>query len=63
MAAMGPIMLGHAGRLASGTFVWATGPNTLADYVVPTIGAAAEDAGRPQPRVGRRVPHLGDRRR
>lgn len=56
VAAMGPIMLGHAGRLASGTFVWATGPNTLADYVVPTISAAAEDAGRSQPRVAAGFP-------
>ena len=56
VAAMGPIMLGHAGRLARGTFVWATGPNTLADYVVPTIGAAANEAGRPEPRVAAGFP-------
>ena len=56
VAAMGPIMLGHAGRLARGTFVWATGLNTLADYVVPTITAAAETAGRPMPRVAAGFP-------
>ncbi|MCY3862709.1 MAG: TIGR03564 family F420-dependent LLM class oxidoreductase [bacterium] len=56
VAAMGPIMLGHAGRLARGTFVWATGLNTLADYVVPTINAAAEAAGRPAPRVAAGFP-------
>ena len=56
VAAMGPIMLGHAGRLARGTFVWATGLNTLADYVVPTINAAAEAAGRPMPRVAAGFP-------
>ncbi len=56
VAAMGPIMLGHAGRLARGTFVWATGPNTLADYVIPTIKAAAQDAGRPEPRVAAGFP-------
>lgn len=51
VAALGPRMLRVAGRLADGTATWMTGPKTLATHTVPTIGAAAKDAGRPQPRV------------
>jgi 5,10-methylenetetrahydromethanopterin reductase len=51
LGALGPQMLGVAGRLAGGTITWLTGPRTVRDHVVPTITAAAEDAGRPPPRV------------
>jgi alkanesulfonate monooxygenase SsuD/methylene tetrahydromethanopterin reductase-like flavin-dependent oxidoreductase (luciferase family) len=51
VAALGPLMLGIAGRLADGTATWMTGPRTLAEHTVPTIGAAAKEAGRPEPRV------------
>jgi 5,10-methylenetetrahydromethanopterin reductase len=51
IAALGPQMLKVAAELADGTLTWCTGPNTLADYIVPTINAAAEEAGRPTPRV------------
>lgn len=51
LGALGPQMLGVAGRLAGGTITWLTGPRTLASHVVPTITAAAEAAGRPPPRV------------
>ncbi len=44
-------MLTVTGRLADGTVTWMTGPKTLADLTVPTIRAAAEEAGRPEPRV------------
>ena len=46
LAALGPQMLRIAGRRTAGTITWMTGPRTLADYVVPTLHAAAEDAGR-----------------
>jgi len=51
VAALGPAMLGIAGRLADGTITWMTGPRTLADHVVPKLTAAAREAGRPAPRV------------
>jgi len=51
VAALGPAMLRIAARLADGTITWMTGPKTLADHTVPTLGAAAREAGRPTPRV------------
>ena len=40
-----------AGERTDGTILWMTGPATVRDHVVPTITAAAQDAGRPGPRV------------
>jgi 5,10-methylenetetrahydromethanopterin reductase len=51
VAALGPEMLRLAGTVTDGTVTWMTGIDTLRDYVVPTIRAAAEAAGRPSPRV------------
>jgi F420-dependent oxidoreductase-like protein len=51
VAALGPAMLRITARLAAGTITWMTGPKTLADHTVPTLGAAAREAGRPAPRV------------
>jgi F420-dependent oxidoreductase-like protein len=51
VAALGPQMLKATAELADGTLTWCTGENTLRDYTVPTINAAAEAAGRPAPRV------------
>lgn len=51
VAALGPAMLRLAGELADGAVTWMTGPRTLAEHIVPTIGAAAGSAGRPAPRV------------
>jgi 5,10-methylenetetrahydromethanopterin reductase len=56
VAALGPQMLKVTGRLADGTVTWMTGPKTIADLTVPTIQAAAEEAGRPQPRVVMALP-------
>lgn len=50
VAAMGPQTLRVTGELADGTLPYA-GPRTLEEFVVPTIGKAAADAGRPVPRV------------
>jgi alkanesulfonate monooxygenase SsuD/methylene tetrahydromethanopterin reductase-like flavin-dependent oxidoreductase (luciferase family) len=44
-------MLTIAGRMASGTVTWMTGPVTVEDHIVPTIVAAATEGGRPVPRV------------
>jgi 5,10-methylenetetrahydromethanopterin reductase len=51
VAALGPQLLTVAGQLTDGTLTWCVGPDTLRDYTLPTIGAAAEAAGRPAPRV------------
>ena len=51
VAALGDVMLSHAGRLSDGTITWMTGTKTLADHIAPSIRAAAEKAGRPAPRV------------
>ena len=51
IAALGPRMLQLAGERTAGTITWMTGPATIENYVSPTIRAAAEAAGRPDPRV------------
>lgn len=51
LGALGPQMLGVAGRQAGGTITWLTGPKTIRDHIVPTLRASAEAAGRPAPRV------------
>jgi F420-dependent oxidoreductase-like protein len=56
VAALGTTMLGIAGRMASGTVTWMTGPATVESHIVPTIRAAAAEAGRPEPRIGVGLP-------
>lgn len=56
VAAMGPQMLRLAGRRTDGTILWLVGPRTVDQHIVPTIAAAAEEAGRPAPRVIASVP-------
>jgi len=51
VAALGAQMLRLAGERTDGTVLWMTGPATVRDHVVPVITAAAEEAGRPSPRV------------
>jgi F420-dependent oxidoreductase-like protein len=51
LAALAPQMLRLAGQRTDGTVLWMTGPATVRDYVVPAITQAAEQAGRPSPRV------------
>lgn len=51
VAALGARMLGLAGAVAHGTVTWMTGPQTVASHIVPTINAAAAEAGRPTPKV------------
>ncbi|MEZ5212905.1 TIGR03564 family F420-dependent LLM class oxidoreductase [Gordonia sp. (in: high G+C Gram-positive bacteria)] len=46
LAALGPKMLEVAGRRTRGTVTWMTGPATLRDHIVPSLHAAAEQAGR-----------------
>jgi F420-dependent oxidoreductase-like protein len=51
VAALGPQMLKLAAQQTDGTLTWCVGPETLAGFTVPTITAAAQEAGRPAPRV------------
>jgi len=51
VAALGPTMLRLAGQVAEGTITWMTGTSTIGAHIAPTIAAAAEEAGRPAPRV------------
>ena len=51
IAALGPRMLQLAGERTAGTITWMTGPRTIAEYITPTIRAAAEAADRAKPRV------------
>jgi alkanesulfonate monooxygenase SsuD/methylene tetrahydromethanopterin reductase-like flavin-dependent oxidoreductase (luciferase family) len=44
--------------LADGTLPYLAGPRTIGDFIVPVIGKAAAEAGRPQPRVIAAVPVL-----
>jgi F420-dependent oxidoreductase-like protein len=50
-AALGEQMLRLAGATCTGTVLWMTGANTIAEHTVPTIREAAEAAGRPAPEV------------
>lgn len=51
LAALGRQMLEIAGRRCDGTILWCVGPVTLERQIVPTIGAAAANVGRPTPSV------------
>lgn len=51
LAALGPKMLALAGATVAGTTVGQCGPRAIASYVAPTIRAAAEAAGQPEPRI------------
>ena len=51
IAALGPKMLELAGAFTDGTVLWMTGPKTIAAHISPTLRAAAEKAGRGEPRV------------
>jgi F420-dependent oxidoreductase-like protein len=56
LAALGPTMLRLAGQHTAGTVTWMTGPATIASHIVPSITKAAEEAGRPAPRVAVGLP-------
>jgi 5,10-methylenetetrahydromethanopterin reductase len=51
VAALGPKMLEIAGAMSDGTTTWMTGMQTLEQYIIPTINRAANDAGKPLPKV------------
>ncbi|MFT5445578.1 MAG: 5,10-methylenetetrahydromethanopterin reductase [Gammaproteobacteria bacterium] len=51
VAALGRRMLRFAGARTQGTSLGQCGPNTIANYIVPTLRAGAEAVGRPMPRI------------
>ncbi len=56
VAALGPQMLRVTGRLADGTALWLAGPKWIEEVVIPEMGSAARDAGKPDPRIIAGVP-------
>jgi F420-dependent oxidoreductase-like protein len=56
LAALAPRMLDLAGTVADGTVTWMTGPSTLESYIIPTINAAAEKAGKRAPAIAVSLP-------
>jgi F420-dependent oxidoreductase-like protein len=51
LATSGPLTLRVAAELADGALPLLTGPNTLADFTIPTLAQRAAAAGRTMPRV------------
>lgn len=51
VAALGPVMLTLAGERADGTVLWMADERAVAEHVVPRITKAADNAGRPAPRI------------
>lgn len=51
VAALGPAMLRIAGSMADGTVTSWVGPKTLETHIIPAIRKAAQEAGRPEPRI------------
>lgn len=56
VAALGPVMLTIAGERADGTVLWMADERAVADHVVPRITKAAENVGRPAPRIVAGIP-------
>ena len=56
VAALGPVMLTIAGEHADGTVLWMADERAVAEHVVPRITKAADNAGRPAPRIIAGIP-------
>jgi F420-dependent oxidoreductase-like protein len=56
VAALGEQTMRVSAELADGTFTWCVGPHTLADHTIPTMTKAAQNAGRPAPRIVAGIP-------
>jgi F420-dependent oxidoreductase-like protein len=56
VAALGPVMLTIAGERADGTVLWMADERAVAEHVVPRITKAADNAGRPAPRIVAGIP-------
>lgn len=51
VSALAPRLLRVAGELTAGTVLWMANERAVGDHVAPRVGKAAEEAGRPAPRV------------
>ncbi|HME49523.1 LLM class F420-dependent oxidoreductase [Mycobacterium sp.] len=56
IAALGPVMLRIAGEHADGTVLWMADERAIADHIAPRITKAADNAGRPAPRIVAGIP-------
>jgi 5,10-methylenetetrahydromethanopterin reductase len=56
LAALAPVMLRVAGERASGTILWMADERAIGDHIAPRITKAAEEAGRPRPRIVAGIP-------
>ncbi len=56
LAALGPVMLRIAGERADGTVLWMADEAAIGDYIAPRITKAADNAGRPAPRIIAGIP-------
>jgi F420-dependent oxidoreductase-like protein len=56
LAALGPRMLQLAGERTDGTLLWLADERAIDGHIAPTINRAADQAGRPPPRVIAGVP-------
>ena len=56
LAALGPKMLKLAGERTDGTILWMADERSIESHVAPRIRRAAEEAGRPAPRIVAGVP-------
>ncbi|MGZ4707996.1 MAG: TIGR03564 family F420-dependent LLM class oxidoreductase [Acidimicrobiales bacterium] len=56
IAALGPVMLRLAGERTDGTILWMADERAIGEHIAPAIGAAAEAAGRPAPRIVAGIP-------
>lgn len=56
VAALGPVMLDLAGEFTDGTSLWMADERAIGDHIAPRITKAAENAGRPAPRIVAGIP-------
>jgi F420-dependent oxidoreductase-like protein len=56
LAALGPVMLTLAGERTDGTLLWLADERAIDAHVAPIINRAAEQAGRPGPRIVAGIP-------
>lgn len=56
VAALGPVMLRIAGEKADGTVLWMADERAIGDHIAPRITKAADNAGRPAPRIIAGIP-------
>ena len=56
VAALGPVMLRIAGEHTDGTVLWMADERAIGDHIAPRLTKAADNAGRPAPRIVAGIP-------